>query len=115
MKVIEAFGKPGIQAALTAALLFGAGTPLAKALLTSISPWLMAGLLYLGAGLGLTLYRTLTHSPKVELPRHERFWFAGAILFGGTLARIFHQPQPTCRGDMSNGFFAESVGRLIEF
>lgn len=88
MKVIDVFGKPGIQAALTAALLFGAGTPLAKTLLASISPWLMAGLLYLGAGLGLSLYRTLTNAPKVQLPRHERFWFAGAILFGGILAPI---------------------------
>jgi len=45
----------GVQAALLAALLFGAGTPLAKLLLGSVSPWLLAGLLYLGSGLGLGL------------------------------------------------------------
>ena len=47
----------GIVAALAAAALFGAGTPLAKLLLAHTSPWLLAGLLYLGSGLGLTLYR----------------------------------------------------------
>ena len=44
---------PGVGAALGAALLFGAGTPLAKALLAGVGPWLLAGLLYVGAGVGL--------------------------------------------------------------
>ena len=39
--------------ALAAALLFGASTPLAKVLTGDISPLLLAGLLYLGSGLGL--------------------------------------------------------------
>jgi hypothetical protein len=43
-----ALAHPGVIAALGAALLFGAGTPLAKLLLNSVSPWLPAGLLYLG-------------------------------------------------------------------
>ena len=43
----------GILFALLSAALFGASTPLAKALLGEISPWLLAGLLYLGSGLGL--------------------------------------------------------------
>jgi len=47
----------GVMAALGAALLFGGGTPLAKWLLSSVSPWLLAGLLYLGSGAGLALYR----------------------------------------------------------
>ncbi len=42
---------PGVGAALGAVLLFGAGTPLAKLLLVDTSPWLLAGLLYLGSGL----------------------------------------------------------------
>lgn len=82
------FGNRGVQAALAAAALFGAGTPFAKYFLTSISPWLMAGLLYLGAGVGLTLYRMLAGLPNVELPRNERLWFSGAILFGGIVAPI---------------------------
>lgn len=47
--------QPGLAAALVAALLFGAGTPLSKLLLHSVNPWLLAGLLYLGSGLGLWL------------------------------------------------------------
>ena len=39
--------------ALAAALLFGASTPLAKALVGEVPPLLLAGLLYLGSGLGL--------------------------------------------------------------
>ena len=41
--------------ALAAALLFGASTPLAKVLTGDISPLLLAGLLYLGSGVGLAL------------------------------------------------------------
>jgi drug/metabolite transporter (DMT)-like permease len=78
-------GNAGVQAAIGAAFLFGAGTPLAKALLSSISPWLLAGLLYLGAGLGLTFYRLLIRAPKVQLPRNEGLWFGGAILSGGII------------------------------
>ncbi len=48
----------------------------------------MAGLLYMGAGVGLALYRKITYSPKVNLPRNEWIWFAGAVLFGGILAPI---------------------------
>jgi drug/metabolite transporter (DMT)-like permease len=48
--------QPGILAALGAALLFGSSTPLAKLLLAGVSPWLMAALLYLGSGIGLSLY-----------------------------------------------------------
>ena len=78
----------GVPAALGAALLFGAGTPLAKLLLDAVSPWLLAGLLYLGSGLGLMLYRVLIQSPAVRLPRNEMTWFAGAILAGGIVAPV---------------------------
>ncbi|MFZ1344667.1 DMT family transporter [Thiothrix eikelboomii] len=79
---------PGVVAALTAAALFGASTPLAKLLLGEINPWLLAGLLYLGSGLGLWLYRRLTHAPKVNLPKSEVVWLLGAILAGGMIAPI---------------------------
>lgn len=78
----------GVAAALGAAVLFGAGTPLAKLLLDSVSPWLLAGLLYLGSGLGLTLYRKLIGAPAVRLPRREATWFAGAIVSGGIVAPL---------------------------
>lgn len=88
MKLKEKIRHPGITAALGAALLFGAGTPLAKLLLDDISPWLLAGLLYLGSGGGLTLYRRVVQAPAVRLPRNEVFWFAGAILAGGIVGPV---------------------------
>jgi len=80
--------------ALAAALLFGASTPLAKTLTGAISPILLAGLLYLGSGLGLAgvlLFRRLTRKAgqagqaEVALPRREIPWLLVAILAGGVL------------------------------
>lgn len=85
---ITGLRRTGVAAALAAALLFGAGTPLAKLLLTDVGPWLLAGLLYLGAGLGLLLWRCLRHAPRVRLARGEAPWLAGAILAGGVLAPV---------------------------
>lgn len=48
----RAFQQHGVIAALCAALLFGAGTPLAKQLLSGVDPWMLAGLLYGGSGWG---------------------------------------------------------------
>lgn len=80
--------RTGIPAALGAALLFGAGTPLAKWLLDDLSPWMLAGLLYLGSGLGLALYRRLIQAPAVRLARNELTWFAGAVLAGGIVGPV---------------------------
>lgn len=84
----EGLRQPGVLAALGAAVLFGAGTPLAKLLLNTVSPWLLAGLLYLGSGIGLTLYRLLSSAPTVSLPRHEVPWLAGAIGAGGVVGPV---------------------------
>jgi drug/metabolite transporter (DMT)-like permease len=46
---------PGVPLALASAVLFGASTPFSKLLLGAIDPWLLAGLLYLGAGVGLAI------------------------------------------------------------
>lgn len=79
---------PGVLAAISAAALFGMGTPLAKLLLSSTSPWLLAGLLYLGSGLGLTLFRIVARAPAVRLVRDEVLWFTGAILAGGIIGPV---------------------------
>jgi drug/metabolite transporter (DMT)-like permease len=80
----------GIGAAIGAAVLFGLSTPLAKLLLGSVSPLLLAGLMYLGSGLGLaavlalrtaTVRRTAItwpHGPAVG-------WLLAAIVSGGML------------------------------
>ncbi|RFA09280.1 EamA family transporter [Subtercola boreus] len=82
--MIRALRNTGVQAALISAVLFGAGTPLAKILLDGdISPWLLAGLLYCGSGIGLGLYRLIRRAPRVRLARNEVLPLAGAILFGG--------------------------------
>lgn len=78
----------GVLAALGAALLFGAGTPLAKLLLGAVSPWMLAGLFYLGSGLGLSLYRRITRAPAVHLPRGEWPWLLGAIGAGGVAGPV---------------------------
>ncbi len=78
----------GVAAALGAALLFGAGTPLAKLLLGGVGPWMLAGLFYAGSGLGLALVRRLRRSPPVRLLPGERSWLAGATLAGGVIGPI---------------------------
>jgi drug/metabolite transporter (DMT)-like permease len=77
-----------IAYALLSAALFGASTPLAKLLLGSASPWLLAALLYLGSGLGLLLARRLMRATRAIVPRNERWWLAGAIVAGGIVAPV---------------------------
>lgn len=79
---------PGVVAALAAAVLFGAGTPFAKLLLGAINPWLMAGLLYLGAGAGLGLMRLVRRAPSVRPAAGDWPWLAGAILSGGVVGPV---------------------------
>ncbi|MBI2753887.1 MAG: EamA family transporter [Betaproteobacteria bacterium] len=78
----------GVVAALGAALLFGAGTPFAKLLLTRTDPWLLAALLYLGSGAGLWLLRRVRRSPSVRPSAHEWGWLAGATLAGGVVGPV---------------------------
>lgn len=78
----------GVLASLAAALLFGAGTPLAKLLLAQASPWLLAALLYLGSGLGLALLRRLVGAQRVSLPAGEGRWLAGAVIAGGVVGPV---------------------------
>ena len=80
--------QPGVMAALGSALLFGAGTPLAKLLLHSVSPWLLAGLLYIGSGLGLALYRRVRLLPTPRLNAAEKCWMLAAVVCGGALAPV---------------------------
>lgn len=80
--------QPGIVAALASAFLFGAGTPLAKWLLDQVSPWMLAGLLYLGSGLGLGLYRWLRRAATPRLNPGEIGWLVAAVVCGGGIAPV---------------------------
>ena len=80
----------GVVYALLAAVLFGASTPFSKSLVGQVAPIMLAGMLYLGSGLGLLTWfimRTLkpngqptdtAHLTAPDLP-----WLAGAIVTGG--------------------------------
>ncbi len=79
--------------ALVSAALFGASTPLAKLLLGGVDPWLLAGLLYLGSGLGLGLVhlaRGLLGVPAPEAPlrRGDLPWLALVLLAGGVIGPL---------------------------
>ncbi|MDO8274921.1 MAG: DMT family transporter, partial [Serpentinimonas sp.] len=76
-----------IAYALASALLFGASTPLAKQLLDQVPPLLLGGLLYLGAGLGLLLYRLLRDRGwrHPGLHGHDWGWLGAAIAIGGVV------------------------------
>jgi drug/metabolite transporter (DMT)-like permease len=79
----------GIAAALSAAALFGLGTPIAKPLAAQEPPLLLAGLLYLGSGLGLAVLlsgRALIGRERIVWPRGVSWcWLLGATLVGGAL------------------------------
>jgi len=78
--------------ALAAAALFGLATPIAKLLIGAADPWLLAGLFYLGSGLGLAALRAVRSGRKAAaeaaLSRRDAPWLAGAILFGGIVGPL---------------------------
>jgi drug/metabolite transporter (DMT)-like permease len=73
-----------IAYALLSAALFGASTPLAKMLLAGIHPLMLAGLLYLGSGLGLLAWVVMRGSERSSrLSRSDLPWLAAAVAAGG--------------------------------
>ncbi|CAM5183667.1 Drug/metabolite transporter (DMT)-like permease OS=Castellaniella defragrans OX=75697 GN=HNR28_003618 PE=4 SV=1 [Castellaniella defragrans] len=81
---------PAVCAALGAAVLFGLSTPVAKALLRGNSSVLLAGLLYLGSGVGLGLVRLLRdHRWRIPaMTGSEWLWLLLAVSFGGVLGPV---------------------------
>jgi drug/metabolite transporter (DMT)-like permease len=77
--------------ALLSAALFGASTPFTKLLLgDGIDAWLLAGLLYLGSGLGLSLVSILRRGAGNEAPltRRDWGWMALVVLAGGVTGPV---------------------------
>jgi drug/metabolite transporter (DMT)-like permease len=80
----------GVGYALLAAALFGASTPLAKTLLGHVSPVMLAGLLYLGSGIVLSVFylvralvRRAPAGDGARLVRADLPWLVAAIAAGG--------------------------------
>lgn len=80
---------------IISASLFGISLPLAKLLVNDIPPVALAGLLYLGAFAGLSLYSVVRKKRATDpdkkaapLERKDLPWLAGAVITGGILGPI---------------------------
>ena len=87
--------RSAILAALASAGLFGVSTPLAKLLVEEVPPVALAGLLYLGSGVGLLAWRWWRRRAQIATEQREAplagadwGWLAGAILAGGVIAPV---------------------------
>jgi len=84
---MNARAKP-IAAALLSAALFGAATPASKALLADLAPFQLAGLLYLGAALGVAPLALRGGGLRLPADRRNRMRLAGAVLAGGIIGPV---------------------------
>lgn len=98
---------------LLAAALFGASTPIAKSLVGSVSPSLLAGLLYCGSGLGLLPIWLLSGRGRFgAMPARKDWpWLLGAVAVGGVIAPLLlmYGLQGTAAGSASMLLNLESV------
>lgn len=83
-------GALAVGGALLAAFFFGVSTPLSKPLTAHLNAFTLAGLLYLGAGLGLLALEPFKkRKPAPEGRKFNRRYIAGMVLFGGVLGPVF--------------------------
>lgn len=87
--------KSAVALALMSATLFGLSTPAAKALLGATQPMVLAGLLYLGAGVGTAIWRRVVRrsffgalTDEAPLAKGDLPWMAAAIFCGGVAGPI---------------------------
>ncbi len=79
-----------VLVALLSAILFGASTPIGKILLDSLPPFQLAGLLYLGAALGVLPFSIRKHN-TIEIRnigKKNIYRLLGAICFGGIIGPV---------------------------
>lgn len=76
--------------ALISAVLFGASTPIGKALLASLPPFQLAGLLYLGAALGVLPFsmKECNALRLQKMGRKNLLRLSGAIIMGGVIGPV---------------------------
>ncbi|MEQ1650142.1 MAG: EamA family transporter, partial [Hyphomicrobiaceae bacterium] len=84
-----------VMLALVSAALFGLSTPASKVLLGQVDPAVLAGLLYLGAGIGVAILRRVLRRAaasddvrEAALARKDLPWLAGAIAAGGVVGPL---------------------------
>jgi len=79
----------GVASGLGAAVLFGVSTPFAKLLLPSSGPFMLAGLLYLGAGIGLTVIAPFRRADReAPLRLGDLPTLAAMVVVGGIAAPL---------------------------
>jgi drug/metabolite transporter (DMT)-like permease len=119
----------GFFLALLSAFFFSLNIPVTKSLLSFISPYWLASLLYFGAGFGTLIYQRLIPSmasTRVNI-NHHLFWFASMIILDIAAPIAFFIGVKETDGNMvgllSNGelfftllialfIFKEKLGRL---
>jgi len=81
---------PLVLAALAVAALFGASIPFAKQFVGSMPAMLLAGILFLGSGVGLCVLRVFCDRGwrNSGLTSKEWPWFLGTVVFGGVAGPI---------------------------
>lgn len=81
-----------VLVAIGSAVLFGLSAPVAKILLETSAPWMLAGILYSGAGIGLLLVhlfiRRFGALAEARLTRRELPLLAAAVLSGGVIGPV---------------------------
>jgi drug/metabolite transporter (DMT)-like permease len=81
--VLREQGVYGLLSALAAAILFGAATPAAKSLSDELPSFQLAGLLYVGAAIGIAPWAIRRRRERPPLAADTRRRLAGSVLFGG--------------------------------
>jgi drug/metabolite transporter (DMT)-like permease len=111
----------GFFLALLSAFFFSLNIPVSKALLSLVSPYWLASLLYFGAGIGTWVYQRVAQptSPRVVNINHQFVWFAFMILLDIVAPILFFIGVKETDGNMvgllSNGelFFTLLVALFI--
>jgi drug/metabolite transporter (DMT)-like permease len=85
----NALARRGAVYGLLAAALFGLSAPIAKLFLAQAGPHVLAGLLYLGAWVGLSLFRIASPATdEAALKRSDVPALAGVVISGGVLGPL---------------------------
>ena len=78
----------GLLSALASAVLFGAAMPAAKTLLADLTAFQLAGLLYLGAAIGIAPRALGRRERRPPLDQKNRRRLAGAVVLGGIIGPV---------------------------